>query len=84
MELMRAPSMKPVTPYIAPASVWTRTVVQNTLTPETRAASALEPTANMFLPNAVLFQMNHMMNTKMAAYKTYHGMEIGAPDLVVN
>ena len=64
MELMRAPSMKPVTPYIAPARVWTMTVVQNTLTPETLAASALEPTANMFLPKAVLFQMNHISDHK--------------------
>ena len=43
------------------------TVVQKTLTPETFAASALEPTANMFLPNAVLFQMNHIRITKSAA-----------------
>ena len=81
---MRAPSMKPVTPYIAPARVWTITVVQNTLTPETLAASALEPTANMFLPKAVLFQMNHISATKITAYSTYHGMEIFAPEPVVN
>ena len=41
-----------------------------TLTPDTRAASSLEPTANMFLPKVVLFQMNHMMAVTMIAKAT--------------
>ena len=38
----------------------------------------------MFLPKAVLFQMNHISATKITAYSTYHGMEIFAPEPVVN
>ena len=67
MELMRAPSIKPVRPYITPANVWTRTVVRKTFTPETLAASAFEPTANMFLPNVVLFHRNQVMASRMMA-----------------
>ena len=53
--------------YITPANVWTRTVVRKTFTPETLAASAFEPTANMFLPNVVLFHRNQVMTSRMMA-----------------
>ena len=42
-------------------------IVMVTFTPDTRAASSLLPTANMFLPNVVLFQMNHMITVTIAA-----------------
>ena len=71
---MRAPSMKPVKPYITPASVKTRMVVAATFTPETFAASGLEPTANMFLPKVVLFQTNHITTVITMAYHTKLGM----------
>ena len=45
--------------------------------PETEAASGLPPTANMFLPNTVLFQMNH--TTTMAAIA--HRMMVGKPPM---
>ena len=59
--------MKPVKPYMAPAREKTMMVVISTLTPETRAASSLEPRANMFLPKVVLFQMNHMRAVRRMA-----------------
>ena len=46
-----------------------------TLMPETAAASGLPPTANMFLPKVVLFQMNQTM--AMAAIA--HRMIVGKP-----
>ena len=70
MEPTRAPSTKPVQPYIAPARAKTRTVVISTLTPDTRAASSLEPRANIFLPKVVLFQMNHMTAASRMANHT--------------
>ena len=44
-------------------------VVLITLTPDTFAASGLEPTANMFLPKVVLFQMNHTTTIAATAHK---------------
>ena len=57
-------------------------VVFITFTPDTLAASGLEPTANIFLPKVVLFQMNHIRATMIAAYNTYHGtvtLEVPSP-----
>ena len=45
-EAIRAPSIKPVIPYITPASTNTIKIVINTFTPDTLAASSFEPTAN--------------------------------------
>ena len=73
---MRAPSMKPVMPYMAPASVNTRMMVRSTLTPETLAASGLEPTANMFLPKVVLFHTNHITTVRATTYHTKFGMGV--------
>ena len=42
-------------------------VTLKTLIPETAAASGFPPTANIFLPNFVLFQINHMMAIPRAA-----------------
>ena len=42
-------------------------MVRKTLTPETFAASSLEPTANMFLPKVVLFQMTHISAVRITA-----------------
>ena len=42
-----------------PAIMNTPSVVQNTEIPDTAAASLLPPTAYIFLPNFVLFQINH-------------------------
>ena len=70
MEPIRAPSMKPVKPYIAPARAKTPTVTPNTLTPETLAASSLEPRANIFLPKVVLFHTNHMTAVSTMANST--------------
>ena len=48
-------------------------VVAATFTPETFAASGLEPTANMFLPKVVLFQTNHITTVITMAYHTKLG-----------
>ena len=53
----------------------TRMMVFITLTPETLAASSLEPTAYMFLPKAVLFQMTQTMKVMIAEYSTYRGTD---------
>ena len=50
-----------------PARMKTIIVTLKTLMPETAAASAFPPTANIFLPNFVLFQMNHMIAIPIAA-----------------
>ena len=47
-----------------------------TFTPETRAASSLEPTANMFLPKAVLFQTTHISAVTISASSTYMGTTV--------
>ena len=60
----------PVKPYIAPAREKTRMVVASTLTPETRAASSLEPSANIFLPKVVLFQINQIIAVSKMAKMT--------------
>ena len=52
--------MNPVMPYITPARINTMRIVTKTFTPETLAASSFEPTANIFLPNFVLFQTTHI------------------------
>ena len=65
-EAIRAPSIKPVIPYITPASTNTIKIVINTFTPDTLAASSFEPTANIFLPNFVLFQITHIIAVKIA------------------
>ena len=55
----RVASKKPPKPYRTPAMMNIPMVTQKTLIPETDAASAFPPTAYMYLPNFVLFQMNH-------------------------
>ena len=61
-------------PYITPASMNTRMMVRATFTPDTLAASSLEPTANIFFPKVVLFQITHITAVKITAYRTYLGM----------
>ena len=51
-------------------------IVAMTFTPETRAASSLEPTANIFLPKVVLFHTTHMMAVTKIASTTYIGTEV--------
>ncbi len=40
-------------------------IVRMTLTPDTFAASSFEPTANIFFPKVVLFQITHMMTVRI-------------------
>ena len=56
-----------------PASTNTRIMVRDTLTPDTLAASSLEPTANIFFPKVVLFQTIHITAVSTMAYSTYLG-----------
>src|SRR5574344_1979821 len=54
-------------------------VTLNTLMPLTLAASAFPPTAYIFLPNVVLFQMNHATKIAMIAGIISFGNVISSP-----
>ena len=59
-----------------PARTNTIMIVLVTLTPDTFAASGLEPTANMFLPKTVLFHMNHIIAVRTIEYQTKFGIGV--------
>ena len=52
----------------------TNNVVLNTEIPDTEAASGLPPTAYIFLPNVVLFQMNQTIAIATIAYISVNGI----------
>src|SRR5699024_6936346 len=73
---MRMHSSQEPKPYRMPARIKAPTVTPNTEIPETAAASALPPTAKRFLPNVVLFQMNHTIATAATAHRMIVGKEL--------
>ena len=80
-----APSMKPVTPYIAPAtSVDQHGRAEHVDAGDRRGVRRWSRRRTCSCRRRVLFQMNHISATKITAYSTYHGMEIFAPEPVVN
>ena len=58
---IRIHSSQEPNPYRTPAIMKAPRVTLNTEIPETAAASAFPPTAYRYLPNVVLFQINHTM-----------------------
>ena len=70
---IRAPSRKEAMPYIRPAYRNTPMMVFVTETPGTSAASGLPPTANIFLPNRVLFQTSHVRTPSSRKMITRYG-----------
>ena len=59
--------------YRIPASINAPIVTLNTEIPDTAAASGFPPTAYRFLPNVVLFQINHTMATAATAHRMMVG-----------
>ena len=70
---MRMHSSQAPKPYRIPAMAKAVMVTLKTEIPDTAAASELPPTAYMYLPRVVLFQMNHMIQTTATAHRIMVG-----------
>ncbi|CDC42361.1 unknown [Firmicutes bacterium CAG:449] len=62
-----APSKNPPIPYRTPAITNIPIVTLKTLIPDTDAASVFPPTAYIYLPNLVLFQINQTITIAIIA-----------------